>query len=42
MSPSVRAFAVLFDLGMIECNKDPAAPGYDHTHDDELCDQYYL
>ncbi len=33
-----RAFAILFDLGMIEENKDPQDPSYDHTDDDEFCE----
>eukprot|EP00751_Fragilariopsis_kerguelensis_P043338 CAMPEP_0171024346 /NCGR_PEP_ID=MMETSP0736-20130129/32835_1 /TAXON_ID=186038 /ORGANISM="Fragilariopsis kerguelensis, Strain L26-C5" /LENGTH=422 /DNA_ID=CAMNT_0011464079 /DNA_START=312 /DNA_END=1582 /DNA_ORIENTATION=+ len=39
MSVEERAFAVLFDPGMIKKNKDPKDPSYDHTHDDEYCDQ---
>jgi len=39
MSVEERAYAVLFDPGMIKKNKDPKDPSYDHTHDDEYCDQ---
>lgn len=31
-----RAFAILYDLGMIEISPDPDSPDYDHTLDDEF------
>ena len=31
-----RAFAVLYDLGMIEKNLKPDDPDYDHSNDDEV------
>lgn len=37
-----RAYAVLCDLGMIEEHKDPRDPSYDHSKDDELCEQRFL
>jgi hypothetical protein len=37
-----RAYTLLFDLGMIDENKDPKDPSYDHTNDDEYCDQTYI
>lgn len=39
MSIEERAYAVLVDPGMIKENKDPKDPSYDHTNDDEYCDQ---
>jgi hypothetical protein len=32
----VRAYAILYDLGMIEKNLNPDDPDYDHSTDDEL------
>jgi hypothetical protein len=32
-----RAFAILYDLGMIEKNPNPTDPDYDHSNDDKLC-----
>ena len=37
-----RAYTILFDLGMIDENKDPKDPSYDHADDDEYCDQTYI
>jgi hypothetical protein len=37
-----RAYTILFDLGMIDENKDPKDPSYDHANDDEYCDQTYI
>jgi hypothetical protein len=37
-----RAYTILFDLGMIDENKDPNDPSYDHADDDEYCDQTYI
>jgi hypothetical protein len=37
-----RAYTLLFDLGMIDENKDPKDPSYDHANDDEYCDQTYI
>ena len=37
-----RAYAVLRDLGMIDEHKDPNDPSYDHSDDDDLCEQRYF
>ncbi|KAG7338614.1 hypothetical protein IV203_029788 [Nitzschia inconspicua] len=42
MSVEDRAFAILFDLGMIDQNKDPSDPSYDHSDDDEICEQLHF
>ena len=41
-SIEARAYAVLLDLGMIEEQQDPRDPSYDHSNDDEYCEQSYL
>jgi hypothetical protein len=38
MAVQDRAFAILFDLGMVEENKDPKDPSYDHSDDDDYCE----
>mmetsp|Transcript_8557 Transcript_8557/g.14984 ORF Transcript_8557/g.14984 Transcript_8557/m.14984 type:complete len:103 (-) Transcript_8557:45-353(-) len=38
MSVEDRAFAILYDLGLIENNVDPRDPNYDHSSDDEICE----
>ena len=42
MSLEERAFSILFDLGMVEANKDPRDPSYDHSDDDEFCEHLNL
>lgn len=42
MSLEDRAYALLCDLGMIEEHKDPNDPSYDHSKDDEYCEQRFL
>ncbi|KAL3904931.1 MAG: hypothetical protein SGILL_009882 [Bacillariaceae sp.] len=42
MSMGDRAFAILFDLGMVEQNKDPKDPSYDHSDDDSYCEHLDL
>eukprot|EP00532_Pseudo-nitzschia_australis_P017099 CAMPEP_0168256748 /NCGR_PEP_ID=MMETSP0141_2-20121125/6078_1 /TAXON_ID=44445 /ORGANISM="Pseudo-nitzschia australis, Strain 10249 10 AB" /LENGTH=619 /DNA_ID=CAMNT_0008193585 /DNA_START=136 /DNA_END=1995 /DNA_ORIENTATION=+ len=37
-----RAYALLCDLGMIEAHKNPEDPSYDHSKDDEYCEQRFL
>jgi len=37
-----RAYALLCDLGMIEEHKDPRDPSYDHSKDDDFCEQRFL
>ena len=37
-----RAYALLCDLGMIEEHQDPRDPSYDHSKDDEYCEQRFL
>ena len=40
MSVEERAFSILFDLGMVEANKDPKDPSYDHSNDDDYCEHF--
>jgi hypothetical protein len=42
MSVEDRAFAILYDLGMVDENKDPRDPSYDHSVDDDICEHSYL
>jgi len=42
MSLEDRAYALLCDLGMIEEHKDPNDPSYDHSKDDEYCEQRFF
>jgi hypothetical protein len=42
MSIEDRAFAILFDLGMIDVNLDPRDPSYDHADDEEICEQLHF
>ncbi len=37
-----RAYTLLVDLGMIQEHQDPRDPSYDHSNDDDLCDQRYF
>lgn len=37
MSLEDRAFAILYDLGMIEIHENPNSIDYDHSNDDEYC-----
>jgi hypothetical protein len=41
MSVEDKAFAILFDLGMIDVNIDPLDPSYDHDDDDDICEQLH-
>jgi hypothetical protein len=38
MSIEDRAFAILADLGMVEMSPNPNDPNYDHSQDDEYCE----
>jgi hypothetical protein len=38
MSIEDRAFAILTDLGMVEMSPNPDDPNYDHSQDDEYCE----
>eukprot|EP00535_Pseudo-nitzschia_heimii_P000919 CAMPEP_0197185512 /NCGR_PEP_ID=MMETSP1423-20130617/12086_1 /TAXON_ID=476441 /ORGANISM="Pseudo-nitzschia heimii, Strain UNC1101" /LENGTH=562 /DNA_ID=CAMNT_0042636597 /DNA_START=140 /DNA_END=1828 /DNA_ORIENTATION=- len=37
-----RAYLLLRDLGMIDEHQDPQDPSYDHSKDDEYCEQRFL
>ncbi len=37
-----RAFTLLLNLGMIKEHEDPKDSAYDHSNDDDLCDQRYF
>ena len=36
-----RAYALLLDLGMVDVNKNPKDSSYDHSKDDEYCEQRF-